>query len=353
MIRLTPLRYLSGSVSLHGVRPYSTPAKASVKLIAEIRKQTTTSMTKAREALEATGNDLRAALEWLEKDLVETGAKKAAKLENRTAGEGLVAVSVLSEGGWISTGGKLRPAGVRAAIIELNCETDFVARNELFVKLAHDISHTAAFISEPSHSTTLLNDVPLDMLSDAPLISGLSPATAPSGTVASSIRDAVAKVGEKISLRRVRSIVTDPIKDPMFGLAISSYVHGSQSSTARSQAGKMAALVAVGLRSPSLPSLLPSGSFVQDFSKLTRSLSRQVAGLETLSITGRSLEVGDEDSTVLYEQPFVMLMDGSSSDSVAKVLQSWSIEKGLKAGQNGNDEGVQVVDFSKWAVGSS
>src|SRR6266403_4324277 len=74
--------------------------------------------------------------------LAISGAKKAAKVSHRTAGEGLVGASVLSRG----TGSS--PGGVRAALVELNCETDFVARNALFGRLVADVAHTAAFLAE-------------------------------------------------------------------------------------------------------------------------------------------------------------------------------------------------------------
>ncbi len=63
-------------------------------------------------------------------DLAISGAKKAAKVAHRTAGEGPVGASVLPRG----TGSS--PGGVRAALAELNCETDFVASNALFLRIS-------------------------------------------------------------------------------------------------------------------------------------------------------------------------------------------------------------------------
>ncbi|KAG8896204.1 Elongation factor Ts, mitochondrial [Tulasnella sp. 403] len=214
-------------------RLYSTSpsqsVKASVKLIAEIRKRVAgTSLTKAREALEATNNSLEDALSWLEKDIPTSGAAKAAKLQGRSTKEGLIALAILSHGGWKDR----HPQGVRAAMVELNCETDFVSRNDLFVQLAHDISHTVAYITDPTpdatlkHSTELFKHLSLDMISDAPVVP-TSPfaSCSPSSTVATigeSIRNSVAKLGEKISLRRACTFVTEPLADKALGLVASS-----------------------------------------------------------------------------------------------------------------------------------
>lgn len=152
------------------LRSYSSaqPPKPSAKLVGELRKLTETSISKARDALIATSNDLNAALKWLEEDLAVSGAKKAAKVEGRTAGEGLVGVSILSPGlgSWKD--------GIRASMVELNCETDFVARNELFSKLLADISHTTAFLAEEPHPDSfeqhpvLLREYQGDSFLDAP-----------------------------------------------------------------------------------------------------------------------------------------------------------------------------------------
>ncbi|KAG8973550.1 Elongation factor Ts, mitochondrial, partial [Tulasnella sp. 427] len=213
-------------------RTYSTEApKASVKLIAEIRKRIEgTSLTKAREALQATNNDLQAALEWLEKDIAVSGAAKAAKLQGRTTGEGLIALAILGRGGWNDKG---RPQGVRAAMIELNCETDFVARNSLFVDLAQDVAYSAAYLTEPSSTGSygLVKQLTVDALSDAPMMSSNPSAMASPVSISESIRNGIAKLGEKISLRRVCALVSDPLQDPTLGLAVSSYVHGGVSGT--------------------------------------------------------------------------------------------------------------------------
>ncbi|KAH9161221.1 hypothetical protein EDB89DRAFT_755386 [Lactarius sanguifluus] len=72
--------------------------KPSVKLVAQLRKLTEVSITKAREAIAVSNNDVSAAVAWLQNDLAVSGAQKAAKPTQRAAGEGLVGASVLTRG---------------------------------------------------------------------------------------------------------------------------------------------------------------------------------------------------------------------------------------------------------------
>jgi elongation factor Ts len=330
---------------LSSLRAFSTshPTKPSLKLVAELRKLTEVSITKAREALSATNNDVTAALDWLQKDLVTSGAKKAAKVEGRIAREGLVSVSVLSQG-W---GDRRGMGSVRAAMVELNCETDFVGRNELFRKLAADIAHTAAFISDRPPATgpaSLLQPCPLDVLNGAPLLSQGNLQTSPSSTVASSIRDLIAKVGEKISLRRAVAVVQNPLTQTDLGLRLGSYVHGS----VHPSQGRIGALALIALKSPKLLDLLSSDAFIDDLENLQRALSRQIVGFDTRSIRPPP---GTKDETALYEQPF-MMMTGTSGETVEAVLRDWVKEKGLMA--DGDEQtGIEAVEFTKWTVGDN
>jgi elongation factor Ts len=327
------------------LRLYATaqPAKPPLKLVAELRKLTEVSITKAREALIETNNDINAALEWLQKDLVTSGAKKAAKLEGRVAGEGLISVAVLSGGSRSRTG--LGNGGLRAAMVELNCETDFVARNDLFGKLASDIAHTIAFISEATGSEEIFRPCILDSLKDAPLISPSDPHCPPS-TVASAVRDLTAKVGERISLRRALAVVHNPQTRPDLGLSLATYVHGSVKSPLQGRIGTLAVLA---LRSPTLSSLLSSASFCEDLERLERSLGRQIVGFDTHSIRS---PVGTKDESALYDQPFMMLAGGPSSEPVRTVLDNWVQHHGLVEKDNSQERsGLEVLDFAKWKVG--
>src|SRR5262249_5431526 len=132
-------------------------------------------------------------------------------------------------------------------MVELNCETDFVARNELFGKLAVDIAHTAAFVSEHSASAgTMLVPCSLIMLNDAPLMTEQQPTTTSSSkTVADSIRELIAKVGEKVSLRRAAVAIQNKVPStlPTFGFRVASYAHGLDNP----YIGRIGALAILGL----------------------------------------------------------------------------------------------------------
>lgn len=321
-------------------RCYSTqqPGKVSVKLVAELRKLTEVSISKAREALAATNNDVDAALEWLEKDLITTGAKKAAKVQGRSTNQGLISVSVLSNGAGAKAGAGC--GGVRAAMVELNCETDFVGRNELFGRLAADIAHTAAYISDVTSSKAALQPYSLDLLQDAPLLSKANPGAAPLGTVASAIRDAIAKLGENITLRRAVTVVENSPQHTELGLRLSSYVHGSINDPNQ---GRIGALALLALKSKTLPDLFASEAFRDDLGRLERALARQIVGFDTRSVEG-------DDESALYKQPFMMMGGDSPDIPVRDALISWSQQKGLLS-RSAADEGVAVLDFAKWMVG--
>jgi len=244
--------------------------------------------------------------------------------------------------------GALGSGGLRAAMLELNCETDFVGRNQLFGNLAADIAHTAAYMSDPVDSDTLLNPFPLDALLETPLISRLEPQSPPSSTVGSSIRDMIAKVGEKISLRRVIKIAQDPISrtQPEVGFRLASYVHGAVHLPFQ---GRIGALAILALKSPQLPALLVADSFRADLERLERSLARQIVGFDTRLVRSPA---GAQDESALYEQPFMMHPE-SSGESVQSVLRNWASQRGLvESGKEGDATGgLEVVEFAKWTVG--
>ncbi|QRV80457.1 elongation factor ts [Ceratobasidium sp. AG-Ba] len=332
--------------------------KASIKLIAEIRKITDnqTSFAKAKEALLATQNDLVAALEWLEEDNITSGAKKAAKVAGRVANDGLIGIAVLSDG---SAGVKGKgSSGVRAAMIEVNCETDFVARNDIFAKLVADIAHTAAYLAEaPSSSTEivkpgLIQPFPVDVLSAAPLIAAPSSSNAtpldPSRTISSVIQEATAKIGEKISLRRACSFV-GPALPPSstIALRIGTYIH--QSSATQPQTGRIGSLVALALKSGQLPKFIANGGD-KETGPIGRALARQVVGLNAEKIGKSSGTDGDPSSTELYAQPFMMRPGAGTEASVRAALDGWAQEKGLASSAD-VDGGIEVLEFVKWSAG--
>ncbi|KAJ7754936.1 elongation factor Ts, mitochondrial [Mycena maculata] len=317
--------------ALSSLRNYSTsgPEKPSLKLVAELRKLTEVPIMKAREALSASNNDIQTALEWLKTDLVTSGAKKAAKVQDRHTGEGLVSVAMLSAGNGPRAGN-----GVRAAMIELNCETDFVGRNELFGKLAADIAHTAAFMSEPAD----FQPYPIDILNDTPLLSTVNPNPDPTATVATAIRDMISKVGEKIALRRAVTVFHEQTQNPDNGRRLISYLHGSVNNPKQGRVGVLGLLQ---LSTPQFRKQFATPEFCDALERLERSLARQIVGFETRSIRSPK---GSKDETALYEQPF-MISGDLSGKLVGEALAFWAAARGM------SNTGLEVTRFAKWTVG--
>ena len=95
----------------------------TAKDITELRQRTQAGMLDCKNALEATGGDMQKAAEWLR----EKGMASAAKKEGRIAAEGIV-------DSYIHLGGKI------GVLLEVNCETDFVAKSDAFKEFVHNIA---------------------------------------------------------------------------------------------------------------------------------------------------------------------------------------------------------------------
>lgn len=145
----------------------------SAQTVKELREKTGAGMADCKKALEEAGGEMEAAIEWLRK----RGAASVAKRADRDANEGTVIVKT-------STDGKT------AAIVEVNCETDFVARNEEFVAFANAICD--AVVAKPISSEDEIW------------------ATEVGGKSLANLRDEIlAKFSEKIGLRRWERITTN------------------------------------------------------------------------------------------------------------------------------------------------
>ena len=384
------------------------PKKPSIKAIAELRKLVPgTSMIKAKEALLASRastapdeDSIPLALEWLEADRKKSGAKKADKVAGRQAREGVVAVTVLSDGlpSSVELKGQLKDeaksAGIGATsaaaggIVEVNCETDFVAKNEVFAQLVRDIVHTVALfpsLTAESPAKAGFVEVPVEQLLAFPLLPSSPEAQGSSvapKTVGSAIIDVVSRLGEKISIARAAAILPPTVPSPdaprrsatgtaqggsIVDLA-SAFAHGGSAGFAAAKdaakpgyvltSGKVASLLLTRFASAKLPDALGAadGALQNNIRALTRSLARQAAGMETKSITASSAaaETQGEVSTALYQQPFMMLLPAaapsaeSSSQSVEQVLASWASHNQLDG-----DNVVEVVDMHRWELGET
>lgn len=142
-------------------------AAISAAMVKELRDKTGAGMMDCKQALNETNGDIEAAIDWLRKK----GLSKAAKKAGRVAAEGLVGFVV---------------QGTKGAMVEVNSETDFVARNDQFQGLVKLIAQVA-------------NDVGGD-------VETIKQTKVGSATVESAIADAIATIGENMSLRRAATL---------------------------------------------------------------------------------------------------------------------------------------------------
>ncbi|MCC7528786.1 MAG: elongation factor Ts [Candidatus Melainabacteria bacterium] len=138
----------------------------SAQMVKELRDKSGAAMMDCKKALVEASGDSEKAFEILRQKGVATANKKS----SRTASEGLVV-------------GQIAPDGKTGSLIEVNCETDFVARNEEFVQLTRDLAEVA--LKTKSASVDALNKQPIK-----------------STTVAEHVTATIAKTGENIIIRR-------------------------------------------------------------------------------------------------------------------------------------------------------
>ena len=142
----------------------------TASLVKDLREKTGAGMMDCKNALSETNGDIEAAIDWLRKK----GLSKAAKKSGRVAADGLVAVAVEANFG---------------VVVEVNSETDFVARNDDFQALVRSISAVA--IDKGA-------SVDAEAIRHAHYPGG--------GTVADAIANAIATIGENITLRRAQGL---------------------------------------------------------------------------------------------------------------------------------------------------
>jgi elongation factor Ts len=139
-------------------------AEITAATVKELRERTSAGMMDCKKALAETNGDMEAAIDWLRAKGLSAAAKKA----GRTASEGLVGVTV---------------EGNRGAVVEVNSETDFVAKNEIFQDFVRNVAKLA--------------------LTAGTDVQALRAASYPEGgTVQEKLTDNIAKIGENQSLRR-------------------------------------------------------------------------------------------------------------------------------------------------------
>jgi elongation factor Ts len=196
----------------------------TAQMVKELRERTGVGMMDCKTALQETNGDLEAAVDWLR----TRGLAKAAKKAGRVAAEGLIGVA---------------DGGNRAAMVELNSETDFVSRNEQFQNLVRSVAQ-AALNTDGSLDTVLASEV------------------AGGKTVENAVTDAVATIGENMTLRRTAVLSVDE------GV-VASYVHAAIAPGL----GKIGVLVA-----------LRSSGDAQKLTALGRQVAMHVAAANPLAV---------------------------------------------------------------------
>jgi elongation factor Ts len=171
-------------------------------LVKALRDKSGVGMMDCKKALQETEGDMEAAVDWLR----AKGLSKAAKKADRVAAEGVVALTTRVDG-----------AGMTAAVIELNAETDFVARNEAFQGVARKIALTALDV-----------DGDVEAVRAAKIDGGQ--------TVEETVTHLVATIGENMLLRRSKRFAVGKG-------AIGAYVHGAVAGSP--DLGRIGVLVAV------------------------------------------------------------------------------------------------------------
>ncbi len=161
-------------------------AEITAALVKELRDKSGVGMMDCKKALQETAGDIEQAIDWLR----TKGLSKAAKKADRIAAEGLIALALRDEG-----------KGMVGAAIELNAETDFVSRNDLFQKAARDVAKTALDVDGDVHA--LIHTMMPDGQSVSDMIGNL-----------------IATIGENMLVRRAaRFVVTEG--------AVAAYVHNA------------------------------------------------------------------------------------------------------------------------------
>jgi elongation factor Ts len=231
-------------------------AEITAALVKQLRDKTGAGMMDAKKALVENNGDIEASADWLR----EKGILKAAKKADRIAAEGLIGVA---------------STGTSAALVEVNSETDFVARNEGFQKAVREVAQVALAnngdVVKVAHATSSMG-----------------------GTVNEMLQSLVATIGENMSLRRTAAIsVSEGV--------VATYIHNQ----AADGLGKIGVLVA--LESPG------------DAARLTdlgRKVAMHIASMKPLAATTAEL-----DPAVVEKERQILTAQAAESGKPANVIE--------------------------------
>jgi elongation factor Ts len=238
-------------------------ANITAAMVKELRDTTGAGMMDCKNALNETGGDIEAAVDWLRKK----GLAKAAKKAGRVAAEGLVAVE---------------SSGHEAAMLEVNSETDFVARNDQF----------QAFVREAG-KLALMGATTVEELNGVRFPGAQT-------TVGDRLQELVATIGENMTIRRLVKLT---VKQGF----IASYVHGAVSEGL----GKIGVLVA-----------LETSGDASELGPLGRQIAMHVAATNPLALDAS----GVDPATVERESAILREKNAGKPDHVLQKI----VESGLK-----------------------
>ncbi len=266
----------------------------SATLVKELREKTNAGMMDCKKALEATSGDFEAAIEWLRVKGLSSAAKKA----DRIAAEGTVFAQF---------------NGNTAVILEINSETDFVARNEGFKGLVLDIAH---------HVLNAVNAAG-DILEQAFHKN-------PTKRVGDMLKEAIATIGENIVIRRFEKYTASASS------IVHTYIHGE---------GKIGVMIEVAASKPEATNAPELRTFAQDIclhiaamnpmAISSEQIAPEVIAKEKEILTAKNLESGKKPEMIekivdgqirkflaencLVDQPFVKNPDIKVSDLAKEV----------------------------------
>ena len=265
-------------------------------MVKELRETTGAGMMDAKKALTETDGDFEAAIDWLR----TKGLAKAAKKSSRVAAEGLVAVAVKDGKG---------------VAVEVNSETDFVAKNSDFQEMVGAIASAALGVS---NTAELSNE----------LIVGKS--------VSDTITDNIAKIGENMTLRRMETIQAEKVV---------TYVHNS----ATQNMGQIGVLVAIN----------------GENSEFARQVAMHVAAANPQALSAGELDQSlvEREKHILTEQAresgkpeqvIEKMIQGRMKKFLAEVTllgQDFVINPDLTVEAAAREAGVEIVSYVRMAVG--
>jgi elongation factor Ts len=277
-------------------------------MVKELRDQTGAGMMDCKSALSESGGNLEAAVDWLRKK----GLSKAAKKAGRVAAEGLIGVGLTANKG---------------VLVEVNSETDFVARNDLFQGLVKMIASAA--------------------LDTGPEVEKILAAPVGSSTIANAISETIAKVGENMTLRRAAALSVS-------SGVVASYVHNSVTDglgrigviVALESAGDKEELKAIGrMVAMHVASANPQAV---DSSGLDPATIEREKGVLAAKAQGKPANVVEkivESGLKTYYKEVCLLDQGFIFDDKKSVAQA------LKESESKTGSPIKVTGFVRYALG--